>query len=112
MAYYQRRLGLFKLIEKIKLWPSRTGSLHGIRSIKISGETATLTTHCNKKFMVNNSKKSRAARWLRNKWFTQLCPECRIPDWKIEKYSATKFTKKQGSWLRENADFHILRPFF
>ena len=28
-----------------------------------------ITTHCNKTSMVNNSRNSRAARWLRNKWF-------------------------------------------
>ena len=112
MAYYQRRLRLFKLIDKIKLWPSRTGKLHGIRSIDMSGDIARVITHCNKKFVINNSKNSKAARWLRNKWFTQLCPQCRIPNWKIEKYSATKFVKKQGSWLNETADFRILRSFF
>jgi len=113
MTYYQKRVDLFKLINKIKLWPSRTGQLHGIRSIEISGKSARITTHCNKTFIIVNSKNSRAARWLRNKWSSQKCPQCGIPDWKIEKYSATRFTKHQGSLLTENADFRILRmPFF
>lgn len=99
MANYRKRIELFKLINKIKLWPSKNGVLHGIRSMEISGETARITTHCNKCFDARNSKTSRAARWLRNKWVVKYCPNCRIPDWKIEKYSATKFSKHQGSTL-------------
>ncbi len=103
MPYYQRQLELFKLIDKIKLWPSRKGKLHGIRTIDVHGETASITTHCNKHFTTNNSKNSKAARWLRNKWYNELCPQCRIPDWKIEKYMSTQFSKKQGSWLKKDA---------
>ena len=99
MAYYRKRIELFKLISKIKLWPSKNGVLHGIRSMEISGDKARITTHCNKSFDALNSKTSRAARWLRNKWVVRYCPNCRIPDWKIEKYSATKFSKHQGSNL-------------
>jgi len=100
--YYRKRVRIFNLIDKIKLWPSRTGQLHGIRSIEIMGETARLTTHCNKEFFINNSLNSRAGRWLRNKWFVRVCPECRIPDWKLEKYSSTLFKRHQGSMLIKN----------
>ena len=89
--YYRKRVELFKLIDKIKLWPSRKGILHGIKSIEKLGEQARITTHCDKTFIVNNSRNSRAARWLRNKWFGKTCPICRIPDWKLEKYSVTLF---------------------
>lgn len=87
------------MIDKIKLWPSRTGGLHGIRTIEIMGDTARLTTHCNKEFIINNSLNSRAARWLRNKWFVSVCPKCRVPQWKLEKYSSTLFKRHQGSLL-------------
>ena len=97
--YYRKRVELFKLIDKIKLWPSRQGILHGIKSIEKMGEQARITTHCNKTFMVNNSRNSRAARWLRNKWFGKVCPICKIPDWKLEKYSATRFRRHYGSML-------------
>ena len=97
--YYRKRVRIFNLIDKIKLWPSRTGQLHGIRSIEIMGDTARLTTHCNKEFIINNSLNSRAGRWLRNKWFVRVCPECRVPDWKLEKYSSTLFKRNQGSML-------------
>ena len=100
--YYRKRVRIFSLIDKIKLWPSRTGQLHGIRSIEIIGNTARLTTHCNKDFLINNSLNSRAARWLRNKWFVRVCPECRVPDWKLEKYSSTLFKRHQGSMLIKN----------
>jgi pyrrolysyl-tRNA synthetase-like protein len=97
--YYRKRVELFKLIDKIKLWPSRQGILHGIKSIEKMGEQARITTHCNKTFIVNNSRNSRAARWLRNKWFGKVCSICKIPDWKLEKYSATRFRRHYGSML-------------
>ena len=99
--YYRKRVELFKLIDKIKLWPSRQGILHGIKSIEKLGDQARITTHCGKTFMINNSRNSRAARWLRNKWFGKICPVCRIPGWKLEKYSATRFKRHYGSLLLE-----------
>jgi pyrrolysyl-tRNA synthetase-like protein len=97
--YYRRRVHLLRLIEKIKLWPSRKGILHGIRSIDKLGEQARVTTHCNKAFLINNSRNSRAARWLRNKLFIGVCPQCGIPEWKMEKYASTRFSRHQGSLL-------------
>ncbi len=100
--FFRKRVRIFNLIDKIKLWPSRTGQLHGIRSIEIMGETARLTTHCNKEFIISNSLNSRAGRWLRNKWFVNVCPQCGVPDWKLEKYSSTLFRRHQGSMLVDN----------
>jgi pyrrolysyl-tRNA synthetase-like protein len=89
--YYRKRVELLKLIEKVKLWPSRTGILHGIKSIEIIGDQAIVITHCDKEFTISNSRNSRAARWLRNKWFRGSCEKCDIPQWKLDKYSATFF---------------------
>jgi pyrrolysyl-tRNA synthetase-like protein len=58
-----------------------------------------LTTHCNKTFLVHNSKNSRAARWLRNKYAAGACKACRVPEWKLAKYSATLFNQHYGSDL-------------
>lgn len=99
--YYRKRVELFKLIDKIKLWPSRKGILHGIKSVENMGPQARITTHCGKTFVVNDSRNSRAARWLRNKWFGKVCPVCKVPDWKLEKYSATGFKRHYGSLLLE-----------
>ena len=99
--YYRKRVELFRLIDKIKLWPSRRGVLHGIKSIEKLGDMALITTHCNKTFMVNNSRNSRAARWLRNKWFKSVCTACGVPDWKLAKYSSTQFKRHYGSLLLE-----------
>ncbi|HOA35743.1 MAG TPA: pyrrolysine--tRNA(Pyl) ligase small subunit [Bacillota bacterium] len=98
--FYRKRVNFFALINKIKLWPSRRGVLHGIQSIQIRGKTATIVTHCRKSFTVVESRNSRAARWLRNKWFAGACPQCNIPRWKQEKYSATYFRKRWGSQLK------------
>jgi len=102
--YYRKRVRIFDLINKIKLWPSRRGQLHGVRSIEIMGDTARLMTHCNKEFLINNSLNSRAGRWLRNKWFIRVCPRCGVPDWKLEKYSSTLFKRHQGSMLIKRND--------
>jgi len=100
--YYRKRVELFKLIDKIKLWPSRKGILHGIKSVENMGQQARITTHCGKTFLVNDSRNSRAARWLRNKWFGKVCPVCKVPDWKLEKYSATGFKRHYGSLLLDD----------
>ena len=97
--YYRKRVELFRLIDKIKLWPSRRGILHGIKTIELLGEQARITTHCNKIFIINDSRSSRAARWIRNKWFKGVCGVCRIPEWKLEKYSSTQFKRHFGSTL-------------
>jgi pyrrolysyl-tRNA synthetase-like protein len=104
--YYRKRVELFRLIDKIKLWPSRKGILHGIKTIQKLGDQAQITTHCNKTFMVNNSRSSRAARWLRNKWITDVCRVCGVPDWKLAKYSSTQFKRHQGSLLLKKAENH------
>jgi pyrrolysyl-tRNA synthetase-like protein len=98
--FYRKRVELFRLLDKIKIWPSRKGLLHGIRTMEKMGDMARITTHCNKTFMVTNSRNSRAARWLRNKWFTGTCPECQVPDWKVAKYSSTQFRRHHGSDLQ------------
>ena len=104
--YYRKRVELFRLIDKIKLWPSRKGILHGIKTIKKLGDQAQITTHCNKTFMVNNSRNSRAARWLRNKWITDVCRVCGVPDWKLAKYSSTQFKRHHGSLLIKEGEKH------
>ena len=43
----------------------------------------------------------RAARWLRNKWYAEACPKCRIPEWKLQKYASTHFKRGYGSDLHE-----------
>lgn len=98
--YYRKRVELFRLIDKIKLWPSRRGLLHGIKSIEKAGDQARITTHCGKIFRVGNSRNSRSARWLRNKWYKGACRECRVPDWKLDKYASTEFKRHYGSDLR------------
>ena len=102
--FYRKKVELFRLLDKIKLWPSRRGQLHGIKIMERFGDQARLTTHCNRSFTINNSRNSRAARWLRNKWFARPCPDCRVPEWKLEKYNSTRFKRHYGSALKGGAD--------
>lgn len=97
--FYRKRTELFLLLEKMKLWPSAKGVLHGIKEINYKGDYAIITTHCGQTFTVRDSRKSRAARWLRNKWAFKSCPKCKIPEWKLKKYSATMFSE-YGSDLK------------
>ena len=97
--YYRKNVELFVLLDKMKLWPSREGVLHGIRTIEKHGDCAIITTHCGQTFQVYNSRTSRAARWLRNKWAVKPCEKCKVPDWKLEKYSKTFFDSHYGSDL-------------
>lgn len=90
--YIYKNQSLFDLINKIKLWPARSGTLHGIKSLEVKGNRIHITTHCNESFVVYDSKNSRSARWLRNRWSTCACEACKIPDWKLTKYSSTVFT--------------------
>ncbi|ADL11902.1 pyrrolysine--tRNA(Pyl) ligase small subunit [Acetohalobium arabaticum] len=93
MAQYtfRKKQDLFSLLKEMKLWPSRSGLLHGIKSIDTLGNYARLTLYCGQEITVKNSKNSRAARWLRNTMMIEPCTECEVPDWKIEKYSNTTF---------------------
>ena len=99
--FYRKKVDLFVLLDKVKLWPSRTGRLHGLKSIVRQGDTAVVTTHCGRSFKVRNSKNSRAARWLRAKTYQEACPACAVPDWKLAKFGATFFSRRQGSLLTE-----------
>jgi len=100
--YYNKKVDLFRIIFKIKLWPSRTGVLHGIKTInRLDAKHALVTTHCGEEFMVRNSRNCRAVRWLRNKWYDRACPACNIPEWKLSKFLATRFNRHYGSTLEE-----------
>lgn len=89
--YVRKHEHLLNIIEKIKLWPSRLGILHGVKQIVLKGAYLEITTHCNHVILVKNSRKGRAARWLRNKWYAHSCPNCKVPEWKLRKFSATSF---------------------
>lgn len=89
--YVNKNQSLYNLIGKIKLWPSRTGVLHGLRVVEKKGDTIHIVTHCGEEFVVWDSRNSRSARWLRNSWCTKPCPKCGVPDWKLKKYSSTVF---------------------
>ena len=89
--YFRKHEELDNVLQKIKLWPSRTGTLHGIRKIVRKGAYIDIVTHCGNEVRIKNSKTSRVSRWLRNKWYARACPKCKIPEWKLEKFSSTSF---------------------
>ncbi len=98
--YYRKQVNIFRLIQKLNLWPSKRGVLHGIKSITVMGDYARLVTHCDRNIVIRDSGNSRAGRWLRNKWYFETCKKCRIPGWKLEKYSMTRFSRRRGTQLK------------
>ena len=97
--YYRKRQRLLAMVSKMKLWPSRKGRLHGVRTVSATASGFTVETHCGLVFKARDSANSRACRWLRAKQYAVACPDCRIPAWKLEKYGSTVFSKRQGSVL-------------
>ncbi len=89
--YFRKHEDLYEVLQKIKLWPSRSGTLHGIRTITRKGAFIEFVTHCGNKVRIKNSKTSRVSRWLRNKWYVRACSQCKVPGWKLEKFSSTSF---------------------
>ena len=92
VRYVNKNQSLYQLIDKVKLWPSRSGVLHGVKHIEYRGNSMAVTTHCGESFVVWNSRNSRSARWLRNRWCKKPCEKCKVPDWKLAKYSQTVFS--------------------
>ncbi len=87
-AKYQRRhMRLFEAVDKIRLWPSRSGRLHGVKNVQVNGEWIILTTHCGLIFRIRNSNNGRGVRQLKNRWYKEVCKRCGVPNWKIEKYT-------------------------
>ncbi|RLI42299.1 hypothetical protein DRO69_10550 [Candidatus Bathyarchaeota archaeon] len=82
-----RRPYLFSLVSKIKLWPSQNGILHGVEKVDRLGRFIQMTTYCGETILVKDSRRSRAARWLRNRWVTTVCKNCHVPEWKIKRFS-------------------------
>ncbi|MDH5734468.1 MAG: pyrrolysine--tRNA(Pyl) ligase small subunit [Candidatus Bathyarchaeota archaeon] len=82
-----RRPYLFSLVKKVKLWPSQNGILHGVEKVESLGRFIRLITYCGRTILVKDSRRSRAARWLRNRLMVTVCKDCHIPEWKIKRYS-------------------------
>ena len=97
--YYRKNVDFCNLVERIKLWPSRSGKLHGIKSLTRRGDMAEIVTHCNRRFVISNSRHGRAARWMRNKWYIGVCPTCKVPEWKLKKYSSSVMNQSFGIHL-------------
>jgi len=82
-----KRPYLFDLVDKVKLWPSKAGVLHGVRQAENLGGLLRITTYCGKVIVVRASRRSRASRWLRNRWMKTFCSACSVPEWKIERFA-------------------------
>jgi len=85
LAIFKRPF-LFDLVNKIKLWPSKRGVLHGVSEVENLGVLIRITTHCGTIIVAKSSRRSRAARWLRNRWMKTICSACAVPEWKTERF--------------------------
>ncbi|WP_287586859.1 pyrrolysine--tRNA(Pyl) ligase small subunit [Candidatus Borrarchaeum sp.] len=82
----EKRPPLNELLQKIKLWTSRSGTLHGVKNVSIAGSYLKIETVCNKSILTRNSRRSRAARWLRRGWARKICKTCDIQNWRLSKF--------------------------
>lgn len=98
--FLQKNQSMFQTVSKIKLWPSRSGILHSVRSVEKKGNMMTITTFCGECFTVWNSKNSRSSRWLRNRLYKEPCQKCGVPDWKLSKYSTTVFSDMKNGKIK------------
>ncbi|NIQ06588.1 MAG: hypothetical protein GWO20_12935 [Candidatus Korarchaeota archaeon] len=95
-----RRPQLFSLVSKIKLWPSQKGILHGVIKVESLGQFIRVTTYCKEVILVKDSRRSRVARWLRNRWVVAVCKDCRIPEWKLKRFSRGRRERRSNSHER------------
>lgn len=54
--YYRKNVELFVLLNKMKLWPARSGVLHGIREINLQGKYALLPLTAARPIRLYNSQ--------------------------------------------------------
>lgn len=85
--YRERNKSLYKMVEKIKLWPSRTGTLHGVRELRKEGDWVVVSTHCGCTLRTRDSKNGRALRQLKQRNYKHACKKCDVPRWKMKKFS-------------------------
>ena len=84
----EKRPPLNELLQKTKLWTSRSGTLHGVKNATITGSHLKIETFCNKSILTRNSRRSRSARWLRRGWAGKICKTCKVPKWRLSKFSS------------------------
>ncbi|MHC1624868.1 MAG: pyrrolysine--tRNA(Pyl) ligase small subunit [Methermicoccaceae archaeon] len=83
----------FRLAENYMLWPSRSGLLHELTNVELKGRTIIMHSKCGQIIMANNSRRSRAARWLRHKWFYRPCKRCKVSDERLTMFGGRMFRK-------------------
>src|SRR5665648_848899 len=64
--YLRRQKDPFTIVQQIKLWPSKNGILHGVRSVKLKSGRIVCKRHSCRTLDQSKSKNIRFARHLRN----------------------------------------------
>ncbi|MEM3437132.1 MAG: pyrrolysine--tRNA(Pyl) ligase small subunit [Nitrososphaerales archaeon] len=78
MSIPEKKKSLSTLINELGFFVSRSGRLHKISSIIGYGDYLKLSMKCGQCMIVRNSRRSKAARWLKNKWMKKPCKSCKI----------------------------------
>ena len=82
------RCKIFEIVKELGFFISRSGKLHKIVSIEEYGYNLKLHTACGQYIVIRNSKRSKAARWIRNKWLKNTCKGCKIKSSETREYSS------------------------
>lgn len=81
------RCKIFEIVKELGFFISRSGKLHKIVSVEEYGYNLKLHTACGQYITIRNSKRSKATRWIRNKWLKTICKGCKIKSSEISEYS-------------------------
>ena len=74
------------LVNEFGIFISRSGKLHKVSSINEFGNYVKLLTKCGQYIIVRNSRRSKAARWIRNGWIKRPCKGCKIKGEDLSKF--------------------------
>jgi pyrrolysyl-tRNA synthetase-like protein len=71
---------LSKLIEKRRLYTSRSRIVHQVKDVQHVGSMMYLTLDCGMRVAVRDSSRGRASRWLNEMIFWSECKHCHFPE--------------------------------
>ncbi|MCP8318421.1 MAG: hypothetical protein L6N95_01150 [Candidatus Methylarchaceae archaeon HK01B] len=74
------------MIDGLGFFVSRSGKLHKVSSIKEYGNYVKFITDCGQYIVVRNSRRSKAARWIRNGWMKSSCKGCKIKSGELSRF--------------------------
>lgn len=86
MNDHRQSKNISSLVAELGFFVSRSGKLHKVSSMDEYGNYVRLLTKCGQCIAVRNSRRSKAARWIRNGWMRQICKGCKIKSGELSRF--------------------------